>query len=86
MPSYVRQVEIEAGDLVIFTEALVQGTVPWTAQHERRSLLYKYSPGHSSWSNSYYNADDYPDCSEQQRRLMMPPSIGQREPTVAQDA
>lgn len=79
---YIRQVEVEAGDVIIFTEALMHGTVPWTAAHERRSLLYKYSPGHSSWSSTYYNADDYPDATEQQRRLMMPPSIGGREPTV----
>ena len=83
---YVRQVEVEAGDVIIFTEALVHGTVSWTAEHERRSLLFKYSPGHSSWSNYYYNADDYPDATEQQHRLMMPPSIGGREPTVAEDA
>jgi hypothetical protein len=82
---YIRQVEVEAGDVIIFTEALMHGTVPWTANHERRSLLYKYSPGHSSWSSTYYNADDYPDVTEQQRRLMMPPSIGGREPTVAQE-
>ncbi len=82
---YVRQVEVEAGDVIIFTEALVHGTMEWTAEHERRSLLYKYSPGHSSWSGTYYNADDYPEASEQQRRLMMPPSIGGREPTVAKD-
>jgi len=83
---YVRQVEVEAGDVVIFTEALVHGTVPWTASHERRSLLYKYSPGHSSWSSSYYDADEYPDVTEQQRRLLTPPSIGGRKPTVEESA
>ena len=80
-PHFVRQVEVEAGDVIIFTEALVRGTVPWKADHERRSLLYKYSPGHSSWSQSYYDADAYPDATEQQRRLMVPPSIGGREET-----
>ena len=49
---YVRQPAVEAGDVVIFTEALVHGTLPWDADHERRSLLYKYSPGHSSWSGT----------------------------------
>ena len=85
-PHYVRQVEAEAGDVIIFTEALVHGTVPWTAAHERRSLLYKYSPGHSSWSQSYYDADAYPDATEQQRRLMAPPSIGRREETFQESS
>jgi hypothetical protein len=83
---YVRQVEVEAGDVILFTEALVHGTMTWTAGHERRSLLYKYSPGHSSWSSSYYDADDYPDITEQQRRLLAPPSIGGRTQTVENEA
>ena len=47
---YVVQPEAEAGDALIFTEALIHGTKPWTADHDRRALLYKYSPGHSAWS------------------------------------
>ena len=78
---YVRQVEVDAGDVIIFTEALVHGTVPWTADHERRSLLYKYSPGHSSWSETYYEKKDYPDATDQQQRLMAAPSIGGRAET-----
>lgn len=83
---YVRQVEAEAGDVIIFTEALMHGTMAWTASHERRSLLFKYSPGHSTWSKQYYNADDYPDVTEQQRRLLEPPYIGGREDTLLPDA
>jgi len=78
---YVRQVEVDAGDVIIFTEALVHGTIPWQADHERRSLLYKYSPGHSSWSENYYEKKDYPNATEQQQRLMAPPSIGGRTET-----
>ncbi|MCZ6632584.1 MAG: hypothetical protein O7G87_04200 [bacterium] len=48
-------------------------------------MLYKFSPGHSSWSQNYYNPDAYPDVTEQQRRIMAPPSIGKRE-DVLQDA
>ena len=60
------------------TEALIHGTMPWTADHERRALLYKYSPGHSAWAQTYYNPDDYPNLTEQQRRIMAPPSVGSR--------
>ena len=79
---YVRQVEAEAGDVIIFTEALMHGTMAWTADTERRSLLYKYSPGHSSWSRHYYDMDDYTDLTDQQRRFLAPPFIGEREDTV----
>ena len=34
----------KAGSVVIFTEALTHGTAPWTAEYQRCSLLYKYSP------------------------------------------
>lgn len=41
----VKQVEAKAGSAIIFTEALTHGTMPWKSSHERRSVLYKYSPG-----------------------------------------
>jgi len=73
---YVRQPVLEAGDCLIFTEALVHGTRKWTAEHERRGLLYKFSPGHSSWSDRNYDPDSYPGITERQRKLMAPPSVG----------
>ncbi len=82
---YVRQVEARAGDVIIFTEALVHGTMAWTGSQERRGLLYKYSPGHSSWSRHYYDMDAYTDLTDQQQRFLTPPFIGQREDTVQND-
>ncbi len=79
---YVVQPEVEAGDALIFTEALIHGTLPWTADHERRAFLYKYSPGHSAWSQKYYDPDEYPDVTEQQKRIMAPPSVGSRPESV----
>ena len=75
---YVVQPAVEAGDALFFTEALIHGTMTWRARHERRSLLYKYSPGHSAWSQSYYDAEEYPSLTEQQRRILAPPSVGRR--------
>ena len=40
----LHQVVAPAGSLVIFTEACLHGTLPWTAPHERRSMLYKFAP------------------------------------------
>lgn len=82
-PQYVRQPAVAAGDALIFTEALIHGTMPWTASHERRALLYKYSPGHSAWSQTYYDPADYQNPTEQQLRLMAAPSVGSRPDTVA---
>ncbi|MEY4339911.1 MAG: hypothetical protein RLZ14_1761 [Actinomycetota bacterium] len=77
----VREVPLQAGDVVMFTEALTHGTLPWTAPHQRRSVLYKYSPGSSSW-------DRRPPCApnamasltERQRRLCQPPSVAWHDP------
>jgi ectoine hydroxylase-related dioxygenase (phytanoyl-CoA dioxygenase family) len=82
IPHYVVQPAVEAGDVLIFTEALIHGTMPWTANHERRTLLYKFSPGHSSWMKTYYNPADYPNLSEQQKRIMASPSVGGRPDSV----
>ena len=79
---YVTQPVVKAGDVIIFTEALVHGTTPWNADHERRALLYKYSPGHSSWSSEYYDPADYPGVTEQQTRIMLPPMVGSRPDSV----
>ncbi|MCZ6681149.1 MAG: phytanoyl-CoA dioxygenase family protein [Candidatus Poribacteria bacterium] len=81
---YVVQPAVEAGDALFFTEAVIHGTMPWRATHERRSLLYKYSPGHSAWSGNFYDLSKYAELTEQQRQMLMPPSIGGR-PDVIQE-
>ena len=75
LPDYVRQPPLRAGDVLIFTEALIHGSAPWRAGHERRALLYKYSPPHSTWRKEPYDIDAYPQATERQRRLMAPPSV-----------
>ncbi len=83
VPHYVTQPAVEPGDALIFTEALIHGTMPWTADHERRALLYKFSPGHSSWAQSYYNPADYPTATAQQIRIMASPSVGSRPDSIS---
>ena len=74
-PHYVRNPPLGKGDVLIFTEALMHGTREWGGGHERRALLYKYSPPHSSWRIDSYDLSRYPGASPQQRRLMAPPSV-----------
>lgn len=82
LPSYVVQPAASAGDAIIFTEALVHGTLPWNASHDRRALLYKFSPGHSAWRQDYYRPEDYENLTDQQRRILEPPSVGSRARVV----
>jgi ectoine hydroxylase-related dioxygenase (phytanoyl-CoA dioxygenase family) len=71
---------LKAGDMLIFTEALVHGTRKWTSENRRRSLLYKYSPGYSAWGNPE-NMKKYEAlaANDLQRSLLRPPSVGRRE-------
>ena len=49
----LRQVPQRAGSAIIFTAALTHGTLPWTAEHEHRALLYRYTPGHMAFVGRY---------------------------------
>jgi ectoine hydroxylase-related dioxygenase (phytanoyl-CoA dioxygenase family) len=78
----VKQVPTKAGDCVIFTEALIHGTLPWKGPGERRTLFYKYAPGNLAWTNQvYFPPKHTPDMrgleselTETQRLLLQPPS------------
>ena len=63
--------------MIIFSEACTHGTWPWRTQHERRSLLYKFCPGHMAWAwaSPYPSPADAPeiDYSEQLRRILDAP-------------
>ena len=60
---------------------------PWTAAHQRRSLLYKYAPKHLAWGryDRHRNDDVYDLLTERQRRLLEPPYIPERQPIVSTD-
>jgi hypothetical protein len=79
----VRRVTGPAGTAVLFTEALVHGTLPWRGAGERRTAFYKYSPAPVSWSATYYDADDYPDLTERQREILEPPNARYRSRATA---
>lgn len=71
---WLRRVTGPAGTAVIFTEALVHGTLPWTGAGERRTLFYKYSPHPSSWAATFYDASRWPDLSDRQREILESPN------------
>jgi hypothetical protein len=79
----VTGVPMRAGDMVVFTEALTHGTLPWRAEHQRLALLYKYAPGHLCWSEyTGWGPDVLDRCSPRQRLLLQPPSVGRHQPVV----
>jgi len=72
---------LKAGDMLIFTEALVHGTISWKSNRRRRSILYKYSPGYSSWAQpDSLKKYEALATSDVQRDLLRPPYVGQRSP------
>ncbi len=71
----VKQVTCKAGDVVIFTEAVTHGTIPWSANHDRRSVLFRMSPGNLAYATGY---NPWPESmleglTPQQRAVLEPP-------------
>jgi ectoine hydroxylase-related dioxygenase (phytanoyl-CoA dioxygenase family) len=81
--SLVVEVTQRAGSLLVFTEALAHSTVPWSGSEDRLSLLYKYSPGNSSWAPYPAVPAGVMDLlTPRQRRLAEPPYVGWRKPSL----
>ena len=85
----VYNVACKAGDLVIFMEATIHGALPWTADHERRSLLYRYCPKYMQWNADNYGELTLPEwtkeLTEVQRAVLEPPYMNSR-PLIEDDA
>ena len=70
----VQRVTGPAGAAIIFTEALTHGPLPWRADHERRTIFYKYSPHAVAWIADYPDAADYEGLTERQRAILEAPN------------
>jgi hypothetical protein len=84
------EVEMHAGDAILFTEALVHGSGPWQGPASRRTLVYKYAPGTTTWLSQVWTDEDRADLSERQRLMTLPPyefdvSTGKNRTTVTPD-
>mgnify|MGYP003306761898 CR=1 FL=1 len=69
---------IRAGDVVIFAEATIHGTLPWRAEHQRRTLIYPYAPRYQARVSSIYEVS-YPsyvqDMTSEQQTVLRPPGL-----------
>ncbi len=81
----VKQVEAKAGSVIIFTEALTHGTLPWKSDHQRRAVLYKYSPGTMSYGHEYLppGVQDVLDEFTPEQRAVLEPPYRPGRPTIS---
>lgn len=68
---------LKAGDMLIFTEALIHGSRPWKSSNLRRVLIYSYAPGCLAWMN-YKWCEPYRKLATNdiQKQLLRPPHVG----------
>lgn len=68
---------LKAGDMLIFTEALIHGTRPWKSSNLRRVLIYSYAPGCLAWMD-YKWCETYQQLAtdDVQKQLLRPPHVG----------
>ncbi len=75
----LEHVPMRAGDVVVFTEALSHGTMPWTcATHERRAALLKFAPAYMQWGSSPRVVGDGADLTPRQRAIASGPGVWDR--------
>ena len=78
----VEQVPLRAGDALIFSEALTHGALPWSADHERRMLLFKYCPGHMRWHGGPEAPSANGSGDDRLERILAPPYAADRPPST----
>ena len=64
---HIRQIVCKAGDVVVFTEAVTHGTLPWKASHPRRSILTRYTAGNMAYVKAY----PVPEWANDRQRAVM---------------
>ena len=81
---YVTEINAKAGDAIIFSEACTHGTLPWTADHQRRAILYKYNTGHMAWGGGGLRENQrrefLEELNEAQQATLLLPSHHSRRP------
>lgn len=78
---------LQAGDVLVFNEALTHGTLPWRSERQRRVLLYRYSP---YWVNYHsvlgrWEPPEWADELDEAQRAVLEPPYRYRRPVLADD-
>jgi hypothetical protein len=67
---------LEAGDVVVFSEATAHGALPWSGEQERRSLFFRFSPATSAYGRGYgdiFSKSLLEDLTPAQAAVLQPP-------------
>ncbi|SFH11462.1 Ectoine hydroxylase-related dioxygenase, phytanoyl-CoA dioxygenase (PhyH) family [Actinopolymorpha cephalotaxi] len=72
---WLRHVELDAGDAVIFTEALTHGSLDWKGPGVRRALFYKYAPGQWAWLSHQWAPHELEPLTPRQRAMVAAPGV-----------
>ena len=63
---------------------ILHGTLPWTADHQRRAILYKYNTGHMAWGGGGLRENQrrefLEELNEAQQATLLLPSHHSRRP------
>ncbi len=70
---FVKPVPCKAGDRIIFTEAAVHGTLPWTSDRDRRTALFRFSPGNLAYMPHAWSEEMLALLTDEQRKVLEPP-------------
>jgi hypothetical protein len=76
-----------AGDALIFNEATLHGTLPWRPAHQRRALLYRYTPGWMHYAGGY-NTTTLPEWADEltdAQRAVLEPAHYYARPVIQDD-
>merc|ERR1719253_1811659 len=62
-----------AGDVVLFSEATIHGTLPWSGKSDRRLALFRFSPANYAYGRGYTGGwpDSWLDGMTDTQRLIM---------------
>lgn len=85
----VQQPVLKRGDVLFFTEAALHGTLPWTSDLPRRTLIYRFSPATMAYGRGYtpsWAPEITAGMSAAQLAVMEPPyNLRMNRPSVDSD-
>lgn len=83
----VRNPGAEAGDVVIFNEATIHGTLPWRPAHQRRSVLYRFAPRYLHYAGGYHTTTlpEWADEMTPAQRAVLEPAHVYDRPVIEDD-
>mmetsp|Transcript_24706 Transcript_24706/g.36225 ORF Transcript_24706/g.36225 Transcript_24706/m.36225 type:complete len:387 (-) Transcript_24706:28-1188(-) len=95
---FIVQPTIEAGDVVLFSEGTVHGSLPWNnPTTQRRSALYRFAPATNAYGRSYFRHEEedglcrwpeamYENLTDAQRAVLEPPYANRLDrPNIDED-